>query len=106
MSATANAPALPPAGNIARYDHLFIGGAWVAPEDGGVMESIDPSQGTPWAMVAYGGKRDIDKAVAAARAALDGPWGRMPGHERAALMRRFADLYKEHARTLAILETR
>ncbi|HYF90139.1 aldehyde dehydrogenase [Azospirillum sp.] len=111
MSSTANAPALPNAsppagGELARYDHLFIGGAWVAPEDGGLMESIDPSTGTAWAIVAFGGKRDIDKAVAAARAALEGPWGRMPGHERAALLRRFADLYKERARTLAVLETR
>jgi len=94
------------ADTIARYEHLYIGGAWVAPEDGGLMESIDPSRGRPWAVVAYGGARDIDKAVAAARSALEGPWGRMPGHERAALMRRFADLYKEHARALAILETR
>ncbi len=92
--------------DLVRYDHLFIGGAWVAPEDGGFIESIDPSTGKPWAVVAYGGARDIDKAVAAARAALEGPWGRMPGHERAALLRRFADLYRDRAMDLAVLETR
>lgn len=92
--------------DLVRYDHLYIGGAWVAPEDGGFIESIDPSTGHPWAVVAYGGARDIDKAVAAARAALEGPWGRMPGHERAALLRRFADLYRDRARDLAVLETR
>lgn len=91
---------------LARYDHLYIGGAWVAPDDGGFIESIDPSTGKPWALVAYGGPRDIDKAVEAARAALRGPWGRMPGHERAALLRRFADLYRERVGDLAVLETR
>ncbi|GGF62685.1 aldehyde dehydrogenase [Azorhizobium oxalatiphilum] len=89
-----------------RYENLFIGGAWVAPEDGGMIESIEPATGQPWATVAYGGRRDIDKAVAAARTALEGPWGRMPGHERAAIMRRFADLYRDRAGDLAVLETR
>jgi aldehyde dehydrogenase (NAD+) len=83
-----------------------MGGEWVAPIDGGLMESIDPSTGQPWAIVAYGGPQDIDRAVAAAREALQGPWGRMPGHERAALLRRFADLYAARARDLAVLETR
>lgn len=89
-----------------RYDRLFIGGEWVAPEDGGLMESLDPSTGRPWALVAYGGRKDIDRAVAAARAAFEGPWGRMPPHERAALIRRFADLYQTHAARLAVIESR
>lgn len=91
---------------LARYEKLFIGGAWVSPEDGGLLESIDPVTGRPWAIVAYGGKKDIDRAVAAARAAFEGPWGRMPGHERAAVMRRFADLYQAHAAQLAVIESR
>lgn len=95
-----------PQTELARYDRLYIGGAWVAPEDGGMLESIDPSTGKPWALVAYGGPRDIDRAVAAARDALNGPWGKMPGHERAALMRRFADVYAKHAADLAVLETK
>jgi acyl-CoA reductase-like NAD-dependent aldehyde dehydrogenase len=90
---------------LAEYRHLYIGGAWVTPEDGGMLESIDPSTGEPWAVVAYGGSKDIDKAVAAAREAF-GSWSRLPGHERAALLRRFADLYRERAAELAVLETR
>jgi acyl-CoA reductase-like NAD-dependent aldehyde dehydrogenase len=93
------------ADTVARYPHLFIGGAWVAPEDGGTLESIDPSTGKPWALVAYGGAKDVDKAVAAACEAFRS-WSRMPGHERAALLRRFADLYRERAADLAVLETR
>jgi (Z)-2-((N-methylformamido)methylene)-5-hydroxybutyrolactone dehydrogenase len=95
-----------PGDALARYEHLFIGGAWVPPEDGGMLESIDPSTGRPWATVAYGGRKDIDRAVAAARAAFEGPWGRMPGHERAAILRRFADLYQKRAPDLAIIESR
>ena len=67
------------AASLARYEHLYIGGQWVAPQDGGQIESIDPSTGKPWALVAYGGKRDVDRAVAAAREAFNGPWRKMPG---------------------------
>ena len=93
-------------GPVADYPALYIGGEWVAPTDGGTMESIDPATGRVWARVAFGGKGDIDRAVAAARAAFDGEWGRMPPHERAALMRRFADLYRQNVERLAQLETR
>lgn len=91
---------------LARYDRLFIGGEWVAPIDGQLVESIDPATGQPWAVVAFGGPKDIDRAVKAAREAFEGPWRRMPGWERAALMRRFADLYEQRAADLAILESR
>lgn len=90
---------------LAEYPHLYIDGLWVAPEDGGMLESIDPSTGKPWALVAYGGAKDIDKAVAAARKAF-GPWSRMPGHERAVLIRRLAEFYRDRVPELAVLETR
>ncbi|MCW5579791.1 MAG: aldehyde dehydrogenase [Luteimonas sp.] len=96
----------PGTSSLLRYEHLFIGGAWVAPQDGGIVQSLDPSSGRPWASVAFGGPRDIDRAVDAARSALAGPWRRMPGHERAALLHRLADLYRQHAPELAVLETR
>jgi aldehyde dehydrogenase (NAD+) len=88
------------------YDRIFVGGEWVAPQDGGTIESIDPATGEVWAHVAYGGRKDIDRAVAAARAALEGPWRRMPGYERAALLRKLAELYRAHAPEMAILESR
>lgn len=89
-----------------RFDRLFIGGEWVAPLDGGVRPSIDPSTGQPWADVAFGGKRDIDLAVAAAKEAFAGPWRRMPPWERAALLRKFADLYATYVDALAEVESR
>ena len=72
------------------YDKLFIGGNWVTPQDGGMMDSVDPSIGKVWARVAYGGAADVDRAVAAAREALEGPWGKMAGWQRAEVLRRFA----------------
>ena len=91
---------------LARYETLFIGGEWVAPIDGEIVESIDPATGQPWASVAFGGPKDMDRAVAAARAAFKGPWRKMPGWERAQIMRKFADLYQAKAGELAVLETR
>jgi len=90
--------------DLVRREQLYIGGVWMTPEDGGLIESIDPSTGRVWAIAAYAGRRDVDKAVAAARCAMEGAWGRMPGHERAALLRRFADLYRDRAGELARLE--
>ena len=92
--------------NLRRYEHFYIGGEWVAPQDGALVESIDPATGRPWAIVPMAGIQDIDRAVAAARQASQGPWRRMPGHERAALLRRFADLFRDAAPELAVLESR
>jgi acyl-CoA reductase-like NAD-dependent aldehyde dehydrogenase len=87
-------------------EKLFIGGEWVAPIDGEVAASIDPSTGKEWARIAFGGPQDIDRAVAAAQAALHGPWGRMSGTERAAVLRRLGALIEERWEHLAQLETR
>ncbi|MBO9499172.1 MAG: aldehyde dehydrogenase [Novosphingobium sp.] len=88
-----------------RFDRLFIGGTWVEPIDGGVRGSIDPATGRPWGNVAFGGPADIDRAVAAARDAFEGPWRKMAGWERAALIRRFADLYATQVEALAQVES-
>lgn len=93
-------------GTLRRYEDLYIGGEWVKAVDGVLLESIDPALGQPWAIVAMGGPGDIDRAVAAARKALSGPWRRMPGHERAALLRRFADLFRDAIPELVELESR
>jgi acyl-CoA reductase-like NAD-dependent aldehyde dehydrogenase len=45
------------------YPRLYIGGEWVPPRDGGMLDSIDPSTGQTWATVAFGGPRDIDAAL-------------------------------------------
>src|SRR3989454_11372849 len=53
-----------------------------------------------------GGEADIDRAVDAARAALDGPWGRTPPTERSRLLHALADALVANRKELAELEVR
>jgi len=64
------------------HDKLFIGGEWVAPTSRETLEVISPFTEETVARVPDAGTEDIDRAVAAARAALDGPWSRLPMSER------------------------
>jgi acyl-CoA reductase-like NAD-dependent aldehyde dehydrogenase len=87
-----------------RHFRMLIGGTAADAESGATFESQDPYTGRPWAVVPDGGPADVDAAVAAARAALDGEWGSMTGFARAALLRRLADLITANASRLARLE--
>jgi len=88
-----------------RSDRLFIGGELVEPTDGEITSSINPSTGRPWAVVAMAGPGDVDRAVAAAKEAMHGPWGRMTPAQRANILRTLARIYAEHAPRLAELES-
>jgi len=83
---------------------MLIGGEAVDAASGATFESQNPYTGEAWAEVPDGGPADVDAAVAAARAALDGEWGQLTGFARAALLRRLADLITENAERLARLE--
>jgi acyl-CoA reductase-like NAD-dependent aldehyde dehydrogenase len=83
---------------------MLIGGKAVGASDGATFESLNPYTGRAWAVVPDGGPADVNAAVAAARAALDGEWGAMTGFGRAALLRRLADLVAVNAERLAALE--
>ena len=88
------------------YGHI-IDGEEVPSLDGATMDDINPFTREPWALVACGGKADADRAVAAARRAFDeGPWPRMGFEKRHAILHRLADLMDEHARDLAMADTR
>ena len=54
-----------------RYQHVFVGGQWVAPEEGRTVEVISPATGEAIASVAVAGRTEVDRAVVAARAAFD-----------------------------------
>src|SRR4051794_34397234 len=83
---------------------MVIGGKGVDALSGATFESQNPYTGAPWAVIPDGGPEDVDAAVAAARAALDGQWGELTGFARAALLRRLGDLVGERAERLARLE--
>jgi acyl-CoA reductase-like NAD-dependent aldehyde dehydrogenase len=85
---------------------LFINGELVEPVSGEVRELIEPATGGPLARAAMGGEADIDRAVVAARAALDGPWGKTPPTERSRLLHALADAIVANRKELAELEVR
>ncbi|GAA1830480.1 aldehyde dehydrogenase [Pseudonocardia ailaonensis] len=89
-----------------RLDHfgLFIDGKSVDSVTGRTFETLDPYTGQPWATVADGSPEDVGLAVAAARRAFQGEWGRMSGFRRAAILRRVGDRIGAEAERLARLE--
>jgi aldehyde dehydrogenase (NAD+)/betaine-aldehyde dehydrogenase len=91
---------------VQREVGLFVGGETVEAVDGGTRELIEPATGAPLAVAALAGEADVDRAVEAARAALDGPWRKTPGTERARLLHALADAIVANRGELAELEAR
>ena len=82
----------------------LIGGAWQPPRGGASLELVNPSEGRALCRIARGGAADVDEAVAAAAAALDGPWGAMPALERGRILTRLGQLVLERVEDLARIE--
>ena len=87
-----------------RPKRLLIGGRWVEASSGATFPSINPSTGEVIALIAEGGAADADGAVAAARAAFTGPWGKLKPRERQSLLWAFADVLDRHYEELRLLE--
>jgi acyl-CoA reductase-like NAD-dependent aldehyde dehydrogenase len=85
---------------------LFINGESTEPAGGDVKELVEPATGEPLAKVAMAAEADIDRAVEAARAALDGDWGKTPGPERSRLLHALADTLLANRKELCELEAR
>lgn len=83
---------------------LFIAGRWQDASDGGTFVDLNPSTGKPLVDIASGTADDIDAAVRAARAQLDGEWGSTPGAVRGRFLNRIADLIERDGDLLARLE--
>jgi acyl-CoA reductase-like NAD-dependent aldehyde dehydrogenase len=83
---------------------MVIGGELVEAASSRTFATENPYTGEPWATVPDAGPEDVDAAVRAARAALEGQWGAMTGFQRAALMRALAALIGAQAERLARLE--
>ena len=88
-----------------RPQRLLIGGEWVEAVSGQCFETENPATGEVLAKVAQGAAADVDKAVRAARKALDDPsWKRMSAVDRSRLLQRLGDLIERDADELAVLE--
>ncbi len=85
-------------------DRLLVGGEWRRASGGQTLPLLDPSDGSVLAQIARGQAADVDAAVAAAQAALDGEWGALTAAERGRVLSRMAALVLEQADELARLE--
>ncbi len=89
-----------------REQQLLIGADRVPANDGRTLATIDPASGRVITRFAHAGAVDVDRAVAAARAALEeGPWRTASAAERGGVIRRLAELVEAHADELAELES-
>jgi len=91
---------------VAQEQLLLIDGQRVPAADGRTFETLDPATAQPITKVAHGGAEDVERAVAAARKALDGgQWPRATAADRARMLTRLADAIEENADELAELES-
>ena len=86
------------------YD-LFIDGKFVKPTGGQYFDTTSPSSHKTLAKVAEGDKRDVAKAVTAARKAYEGTWSRLRPSERGKYLFRIARVIQERSRELAVAES-
>src|SRR5450759_560574 len=74
---------------------LLIDGALVLPEGRETLDVVYPFTNEVVAHVAVAGPAEVDRAVAAARAAVDGEWGRTTPAERQTLLFKLAELVEK-----------
>src|SRR5439155_964519 len=85
---------------------LFIGGEPAEPASGETRDLVEPATGAALATVAQANEQDVDRAVDAARGALNGDWGKTPPTERSRLLHALADALVANRKELAELEAR
>ena len=83
---------------------VFIGGRWRQGDSGQTLPLHNPSDGTLLAHIARSNAADVDAAVHAAQAALDGPWGQLSATERGRVLMRMSAAVLEQTDELARLE--
>jgi len=79
----------------------FINGEFVAAKSGKTFENRSPVDGSLVGMVSEAGKEEVDAAVKAARAALEGPWSSMDIAKRSELLYAVADEINRRTITFA-----
>jgi aldehyde dehydrogenase (NAD+) len=85
---------------------LLINNRWIASESGKTFATVNPATGEEICQIAEADAADVDKAVRAARAALErGAWRKTLASERGRMLHRLADLIEKHADELARLES-
>ncbi len=83
---------------------MLIDGKFVDAASGRTFETRNPATGELLSNVCEGDAEDVDRAVAAARRAFDGPWSRFTPFQRQACLLRFGELIDEHFDELTMLD--
>jgi acyl-CoA reductase-like NAD-dependent aldehyde dehydrogenase len=84
---------------------LFINNEWRDASGGKTLEVINPATEEVIAEVASAEQADVDAAVAAARAALGGPWSKLSARDRGKLIYKIGEKLMEKVDEIARLET-
>src|SRR6201995_4123511 len=84
---------------------LLIDGRPVPPSTGRTFKSFNPATEEVLAVIAEGNEVDVDRAVAAARRAFDGPWRTMRAAERGHILLKWAELLKRHVDEIVEIES-
>ncbi|WP_316205240.1 aldehyde dehydrogenase family protein [Bradyrhizobium sp. SZCCHNS3004] len=90
---------------LARPLQLLIDGRQVPSLSGRTFKSLNPATEEVIATIAEGNAADVDRAVAAARRAFEGPWRTMRAAERGDILLRWAQLLRDHADEIVELES-
>lgn len=84
-----------------KFDKLYIGGEWVAPQSDKTIDVQSPFSEQVIATIPSASRKDVDAAVAAARRAFDeGPWPRLSVDERGAVLKRLGEVIKSRQEEL------
>lgn len=85
---------------------MFIGGRWLAARDGRTLAVVSPADGETFDHIPRGSAHEVDLAVAAARAAQEGAWGRLTATERGRILVKIGEAVLAHEEELAQIEAR
>jgi aldehyde dehydrogenase (NAD+) len=99
---TSAAPVVSPP-RINRTQNL-VDGQWCDAQSGATLDTFNPATGEVIASVCASDRTDVNRAVVAARRALEGPWSKMSARDRGKCLFRLADLVDKNADALAALE--
>ena len=83
----------------------WIDGEAVTASTDETFETIDPAVSVPITAVPRSGASDVDRAVSAARGAMDGEWGETTAAERSRMIREWVQTLRDHVDELALLES-
>ena len=100
-------PSLPPKENtvlpFSSQRDIYYGGRWHPPASGAFADTFNPSTGETLARVAEASSADVDAAVAAARLGFT-EWQAVTPLERARILRRIAEVVRQNAGELAMID--